>query len=105
MRKVAGILGAIAAMSLHTGTMLTAADSMKDRDAPSLSADRLPQSTVKGTLVKIDGENYWVKVAAGQLMRIHVDKSTKADKVAEGDTIKASITEERHATTLQRQKQ
>ena len=93
MRHVAGILIAIA-ISSHAGNILIAAD----------SGGRSSQSTVEGKVVKIEGEDYWIKVEAGQLMRIHVDRSTKADKVAEGDTIKASVTDERHATTLQRRK-
>ena len=34
---------------------------------------------------------------------MHVDKSTKLDKVVEGDKVKAYVTEEGHTTTLQRQ--
>jgi co-chaperonin GroES (HSP10) len=104
MRRVTGILITIAAISLHAEIVLLAADSMKGRDAQISVGERLSPNTVKGTLVKIEGEDYWIKVAAGQLMKIHVDQNTKADKVAEGDTIKASITDERHATMLQRQK-
>ena len=104
MRNRAGILVAIAAMTLYAGTFLIAADSIKDGDAQSPSGGPSSPSTVEGKVVKIEGEDYWIKVAAGQLMRIHVDRNTKADKVAEGDTIKASITDERHATRLQRRK-
>ena len=104
MRNRAGILVAIAAMTLYAETLLIAANSIIDGDAQSPSGGRSSQSTVEGKVVKIEGEDYWIKVAAGQLMRIHVDRNTKADKVAEGDTIKASITDERHAIRLQRRK-
>ena len=104
MRNMAGILVAIAAMTFYMGNLLIAAESMKDENGPPPSGGRLSQSTVEGKVVKIEGEDYWIKVAAGQLMKIHVDRNTKADKVAEGDTITASITDARHATKLQRRK-
>ena len=54
-------------------------------------------------LMKIDGEQYVVRGNDGKLIRMHVDKSTKLDKVVEGDKVKAYMTEEGHTTTLQRQ--
>ena len=104
MRNMARILIAIAAMTLYMGNLLIAADSMRDENAQSSSGGRLSPNTVEGKVVKIEGEDYWIKVAAGQLVKIHVDRNTKADKVAEGDTITASITDARHATKLQRRK-
>ena len=53
--------------------------------------------------MKIDGEQYVVRDNGGKLIRMHVDKSTKLDKVVEGDKVKAYVTEEGHTTTLQRQ--
>ena len=34
--------------------------------------------------------------------KVHVDMSTKMDKVVTGDRVKAYITDKRHVTTLQR---
>ena len=38
----------------------------------------------------------------GKEVKIHVDKSTKMDKVVVGDMVKAYITDKGHTTTLQR---
>ncbi|MDK2743457.1 MAG: hypothetical protein NDI90_11120 [Nitrospira sp. BO4] len=38
----------------------------------------------------------------GVLQKVHVDKSTKLDTVKTGDVVKAYVTEQGHATTLQR---
>ena len=85
-----------AALSTGAGAAL-AADPMSEKEAkPSKDA-------VKGTLMKIDGEFYWIKDNDGKEVRIHVDKSTKLDKVVEGDHVKAFITDKGHTTTLQRQ--
>jgi len=52
--------------------------------------------------MKMDGEYFWIKDLDGKETRIHVDMSTKLDKVVVGDKVKAYITDKGHATTLQR---
>jgi uncharacterized protein YjdB len=64
--------------------------------------ERITKDTVKGTLMRMDGENYWVKDIDGKEIRLHVDASTKLDKVKQGDRVKAYITDNGHTTTLQR---
>jgi hypothetical protein len=49
-----------------------------------------------------DGEYYWVKNTSGKEIRLHVDASTKLDKVMQGDIVKAYINDQGHITTLQR---
>jgi hypothetical protein len=80
-----------------------AADPMSEKEASPTIKERITKDTVKGTLMKIDDEFYWIKDNDGKEVRIHVDKSTKMDKVVEGDHVKAYITEKGHTTTLQRQ--
>jgi hypothetical protein len=80
-----------------------AADPMLDKEAKPTLGERLTNYTVKGTLLRIEGEYLWVKDTGGRDVRIHVDQSTKLDKVAAGDKIKAYITTEGHTTTLQRE--
>ncbi len=70
--------------------------------ATLLALHRFTKDTVKGTLTRMDGEQYWIKDDDGEEIRIHVDTSTKMDKVVKGDPVKAYITEKGHATTLQR---
>lgn len=45
---------------------------------------------------------YQIRNTDGELVRVHVDKSTKLDKVVEGDMVKAYVTDKGHVTTLQR---
>jgi hypothetical protein len=79
-----------------------AADPMSDKEAKPTLGERFTKDTVKGTLMRVDGEYYWVKDTDGKEIRLHVDASTKLDKVVKGDTVKAYITESGHTTTLQR---
>lgn len=79
-----------------------AADPMLDKEAKPTLGERITKDTVKGTLMGIDGEYYWVKDTDGKEMKLHVDASTKLDKVVKGDRVKAYVTDQGHTTTLQR---
>ena len=57
--------------------------------------------TVKGDLLKIDGEYYVVKDTAGKEIRLHVDKTTAMDGVIKvGDKIEVQATEKNHAGSI-----
>jgi hypothetical protein len=75
---------------------------MSKKEATPDLKERLTKDTVKGTLMRMDGEHYWIKDDDGKEIRVHVEMSTKMDKVVKGDHVKAYITEKGHATTLQR---
>ena len=79
-----------------------AADPMKEKEATPTIGERITKDAVKGTLMKIDGEFYQIRNTDGELVKVHVDKSTKLDKVVEGDMVKAYVTDKGHVTTLQR---
>ena len=79
-----------------------AADPMSDKEAKPTLKERLTKDTVEGTLMKMEGEYYWIKDTNAKETRIHVDTSTKLDKVLVGDKVKAYITDKGHTTTLQR---
>jgi len=79
-----------------------ASDPMSDKEAKPTLGERFTKDTVKGTLMKMDGEYYVIKDADGKESRIHVDTSTKLDKLVVGDKVKAYITDKGHATTLKR---
>jgi hypothetical protein len=57
--------------------------------------------TVKGDLLKIDGEFYVVKDIAGKEIRLHVDKTTAVDgAIKVGDKVEAQATEKNHAASI-----
>ncbi len=56
---------------------------------------------ITGDLLKIEGEFYVVKDAAGKEIRLHVDKSTKLEgSIKTGDKIEAQATEKGHALSV-----
>ena len=57
--------------------------------------------TVKGDLLKIDGEFYVVKDMAGKEIRLHIDKTSKLDGAFKsGDKVEAQATEKDHAVSI-----
>ena len=80
-----------------------AADPMSDKEAKPTLGERITEGMIQGTLMGVEGEYFWVKDNAGRDVRLHVDQSTKLDKVAVGDKIKAYVTDELHVTTVQRE--
>jgi len=86
-----------------SGETILAADPMKEKEAKPSMGEQLTKNAVKGTLLKIDGEHYVIQNNDGERVRVHVDKSTKLDKVLVGDKVKAYVTEQGHVTTLQRE--
>ena len=102
MKKYAmGLFTVLMAVSLHSAPLM-AADPMKDKEATPSIKERLTKDAVTGTLLSHDGEYYVIKDNDGVQHRVHVDKSTKLDKVVEGDLVKAYVTDQGHVTTLQR---
>jgi hypothetical protein len=52
--------------------------------------------------MNIDGESYWVKDTNRRAITLHVDVRTKRDDVIIGDQVNASVADNGHTTTLQR---
>ena len=103
MRRFMGVLVMLSAMSFGVGTVL-GADPMKEKEASPTLGERITKDAIKGTLMKKSGEFYTIKDNDGMEHKVHVDKSTKLDTVAEGDKVKAYVTDRGHVTTLQRDK-
>ena len=61
--------------------------------------------TVKGDLLKIDGEFYVVKDTSGKEIRLHVDKTSQLDGAFKaGDKIEAQATDKGHASSIKQAK-
>ena len=101
MKKYFGMMAVLVAVGFSTGPLF-AADPMMDKEATPSMKERLTKDAVTGTLMKVDGEYYVIKDSDGKQHRLHLDKSTKLDKVVEGDMVKAYVTDQGHVTTLQR---
>ena len=102
MKKITLSICTLVTLGMGVGIGV-ATEPMSDKEATPTLGERLTNHTVRGTLMRIEGDYLWVKDTGGRDIRLHVDQSTKLDKVAAGDKIKAYITTEGHTTTLQRE--
>jgi hypothetical protein len=98
MNKI--LIGTILTVGLF-GTGIVAQSVEQKEVSPTLK-ERLTKDTIKGTLMRIEGEFYYIKDNDGVEQKIHVDKSTKLEKVLPGDMVKAYVTDQGHTTTLER---
>jgi exosome complex RNA-binding protein Csl4 len=59
-----------------------------------------PQS-IKGDILKIEGEHYTVQDMSGHDVRVHVDKTTKMDGLMKtGDNVEVQVTDKGHAFSM-----
>jgi hypothetical protein len=79
-----------------------AADPMKEKEASPSMKERIMEDAVKGTVLKVDANTISIRDEDGKEVKLHIDSSTKMDKVMSGDHVKAYHTEQGHVTTLKR---
>jgi hypothetical protein len=101
MKQILGIIMTMSCLILSAGVGL-ADDPMSNKEASPTLKERITKDAVKGELLNATGEHYVIREDGGKEVRVHVDSSTKMDKVMKGDRVKAYVTEKGHATTLQR---
>lgn len=99
MRQILLSLAIVAFVGSGSGVL---AATMSEKEASPTIKERITKDTIKGTLMRMEGDYYWIKDEDGKERKIHVDKSTKMDKVVVGDVVKAYVTDQGHTTTLQR---
>ena len=83
----------VAATAIAGASGAFADDPMSHKEAKPDLKERRMKDAVKGTLMQMNGEHYVIKDDNGKEVRVHVDSSTKLDKVVKGDRVKAYITE------------
>jgi Cu/Ag efflux protein CusF len=69
--------------------------------SPTMS-ERLKQDTVTGRVNDIGARHVSIKDNVGETRRVRVDDQTKMDQVAIGDQVKAFVSEDGYASTIQR---
>jgi hypothetical protein len=79
-----------------------AADPMEKKEVDPSMKERIMQDAVKGDVLSIEKNNLVIRDTDGKEVRLHIDTSTKMEKVMEGDHVKAYVTDQGHVTTLER---
>jgi hypothetical protein len=108
-QKVFGYLscGVLFWMGLSPFNVAWSSNELTIAPSPVLITDTIgeskPGKTIKGEVVRVDGENYFVKQEDGKLVRMHVDRTTHTKspmKAKPGDNVEAKIDNQGHAISF-----
>ena len=57
--------------------------------------------TIKGEVLRVEGENYFIKGKDGKEVRLHTDKTTqKMGEIKQGDRIEVKVNDQNHALSM-----
>lgn len=94
-------------MGLSASNVVWSSDQLTIAASPVLIDDTIgeskPGKTIKGEVVRVDGENYFIKQGDGKLVRMHVDRTTHIQssmKAKRGDNVVAKVDEQGHAISF-----
>ena len=124
--KVVGVLscGFLLCLGLSDATQTSAADEKK-ADQPEMKADQSDRrqggqeageqqmrddmtggqskdgTMIKGEVLRVEGDNYFVKGQDGKEVRMHTDQTTqKIGSFKQGDRIEAKVNDKHHALSI-----
>ncbi len=72
------------------------------RSASPTMSERISKDSIKGRVNEIGAKYVSIRDHDGESRRVRVDDNTKMDQVAVGDQVKAYVTEDGYASTIQR---
>jgi hypothetical protein len=91
-----------AVMALQVSAAGCAKNASERRAASPTMSERISQESIKGRVNDIGKRYVSIRNDAGESRRVRVDDHTKMDQVAVGDQVKAYISEDGYASTIQR---
>ena len=95
------LLATVIALQL-VATAGCAKNASERRAAVLTMSERISKESVKGRINEIGARYVSIKNESGESTRVRVDDRTKMDQVAVGDQVKAYISEDGYASTIQR---
>lgn len=92
----------VGTVALYAGTLGCSRTASERRAASPTIGERIKQDSVTGRIHDIGAKYVSIKEDNGETTRIRVDDRTKMDRVAIGDPVKAYVSEDGYASTIQR---
>ena len=92
----------VAAVGLNLSVVGCAQNASEKRAASPTIAERIKQDSVTGRVSDIGARHVSIKDDAEETRRVRVDDQTKMDQVAIGDRVKAFVSDDGYASTIQR---
>lgn len=100
--KVVGLMSCGFLLCLGLSNAAQAADEMKGGQADQMKGgDSERGKTIKGEVLRVEGDNYFVKGPDGKEVRLHTDQTTqKTGTIHQGDGIEAKVNDQNHALSI-----
>ena len=92
----------VATVALSAAALGCSKPAAERRAASPTMGERIKQDSVTGRVHDIGAKHVSIKESDGVTTRVRVDDHTKMDRVAIGDQVKAYVSEDGYATTIQR---
>lgn len=92
----------IAAVGLNLSVVGCSQNASEKRAASPTMAERIKQDSVTGRVNAIGAKYVSIKDDTGETRRVRVDDETKMDQLAIGDQVKAFVSDDGYASTIQR---
>jgi len=89
-------------VGLSLNSVGCAKNASEKRAASPTMAERLKQDSVTGRVNEIGPKHISIRDEAGETRRFRVDDQTKMDQVSVGDRVKAFVSDDGYASTIQR---
>jgi Cu/Ag efflux protein CusF len=92
----------IAAVAMAGSVSGCAKNASERRAAAPTMSERISKESVTGRVNDIGSKYVSIRASDGESRRVRVDDHTKMDQVAVGDQVKAYVSEDGYASTIQR---
>lgn len=102
--RIGIIVMMFAAAGLNMSLVGCAKNASERRAASPTMAERFKQDSVTGQVNDIGTRHVSIRDDSGETRRVRVDDQTKMDQVAVGDQVKAFVSDDGYASTIQRVK-
>lgn len=97
----ATVVTAVAAV-LGLSALGCAQNAAERRAASPTMSERIKQESISGKVNDIGDRHVSIREEDGQTVRVRVDDQTKMDRVSVGDQVKAFVSDDGYASTIQR---
>ena len=94
----------IAVIGLNVGMVGCAENASEKRAVSPTMTERFKHDSVTGRVNEIGARYVSIRDDNGEIRRVRVDDHTKMDQVAIGDQVKAFVSDDGYASTIQRTK-
>ncbi len=92
----------VAILALYVGALGCSQTASERRAASPTIGERIKHDSVTGRIHDIGAKYVSIKASSGETTRFRVDDQTKMDRVAIGDQVRAYVSEDGYASTIQR---